>query len=83
MKFGIILQACRERAGYSQEKMAELLNRTQSCISRFEKDHKLPDIHTLMRWADLTNAREIVVCYMYGVDSISMIQTVLQVSGAA
>jgi len=81
MKFGAILQACRERAGFSQETMAELLHRSQSCISRYERDHKLPDIHTLMRWTDITNAKEVMVAYMYGMDGLGIMQNILQVIG--
>lgn len=82
MKFGAIMQACRERAGFSQEKLAELMNRSRSCISKFEKDHKVPDMPTMMRWADLTNAREVVIAYMYGLDGMTIMQQILQISGA-
>lgn len=83
MNFGAILIACRERAGFTQEKLAELLNLSRSCVSKFERNKKILDMNTLMQWADATNAREVVVAYMYGVDGISMIQHVLQISGAA
>lgn len=81
--FGAIMHACRERMGISQERMAELMDRTQSCISKFEKGKKVPDMQTLMRWADITNAREVIVAYMYGMDGISIMQNILNVSGVS
>ncbi|MEK3882385.1 helix-turn-helix transcriptional regulator [Paenibacillus sp. PL2-23] len=81
MGLGAVLHACRERAGYSQEKLAELLNLSRSCISKYEKNHKPVHAETLFRWADVTNAREVVVAYLYGLDGLSMIQSVLQVTG--
>jgi Predicted transcriptional regulators len=81
VELGAVLHACRERAGLSQEKLAEMLNRSRSCISKFEKNRKLIDAETLFKWADVTNAREVVVAYLYGLDGISMIQSVLQVTG--
>ena len=83
LDFGGILHACRERAGYSQEKMAEVLNLSRSCISKIEKNHKLPNIYTIMAWAEKTNTREVLVAYMYGLDGMSMLQNVMQVTGVA
>lgn len=79
--FGAIMQACRERVGFTQEYMAELMDRTQSCISKFEKGKKVPDMQTLMRWADVTNAKEVIVAYMYGMDGIAIAQNILNLSG--
>lgn len=81
MKFGAVLQACRERAGLSQEDMADKLNRSQSCISKFEKDRKTPDISTFIQWMNVTNAPEVAVAYIYGVEGITMIQSLLQLVG--
>lgn len=81
LELGAVLHACRERAGLSQEKLAEMLNRSRSCISKFEKNRKPVDAETLFKWADVTNAREVVVAYLYGLDGLSMIQSVLQVTG--
>jgi transcriptional regulator with XRE-family HTH domain len=56
LNFGSILHACRTRAGISQERLAELLNKSRSCISKYEQGHKLPDIQTFLAWLDRTNA---------------------------
>lgn len=81
MKFGSILQACRERAGLSQEEIAFRLNRSQSCISKYEKDHKVPDMNTFMQWINTTNAPEVAVAYIYGMDGINIIQQLLPLIG--
>ncbi|ADO57465.2 MULTISPECIES: helix-turn-helix domain-containing protein [Paenibacillus] len=81
MKFGAIMQACRVRAGLSQEEMAELLNRTQSCISKIENDHKIPDMTTLLRWVEVTGTREVLVAFLYGMDGLRMIQNIVTMIG--
>ncbi|ANY70438.1 transcriptional regulator [Paenibacillus sp. BIHB 4019] len=81
--FGAVLHACRERAGLSQEKLAELLNRSRSCISKFEKGHKLADMQTFLTWLDKTNAKDVGYALVGGTDPVTILQTILQVSGAA
>lgn len=79
LELGAVLHACRERAGLSQEALAGMLGRSRTCISKFEKNHKMPDINTIILWAEITNSREVIVAYIYGIDGLSMIQSVLQV----
>ncbi|WP_144940173.1 helix-turn-helix domain-containing protein [Paenibacillus sp. 32O-W] len=81
MKFGAIMRACRERAGLSQEEMAAHLHRTQSCISKLEQDHKVPDMPTMMAWMEVTGAREVLIAFLYGMDGLSIMQSLLQVFG--
>ena len=83
MKIGAILQACRERAKLTQEEMAARLNRTQSCISKIERDHKLPDLPTLIEWLNITNAKEVFVAYLYGLDGLTILQNILGMIGIA
>lgn len=77
MKFGAIMQACREKAGLTQEQMADRLNRTQSCISKYEKDRKIPDMTTMMQWMDATGTREVLIAFLYGMDGLSMLHNVV------
>ncbi|MBA2943185.1 helix-turn-helix transcriptional regulator [Paenibacillus sp. CGMCC 1.16610] len=77
MKFGAIMQACRERAGLSQEQLAEKLNRSRSCISKLENDRKVPDAPTLLSWADITNSKDVVVAFFCGMDGLSIMQNVM------
>lgn len=81
MKFGAIMQACRERAGFSQEKMAELLNRSRSCVSKFENDHKTPDMPTFLKWCEVTGGKEVLVAFLCGMDGLSIMQQILTVTG--
>lgn len=80
---GLLLQKCRQKAGLTQDQLAMKLNRTQSCISKFEKGHKLPDIFTIMDWARITSAQEAIAMFVMGTDVTTIIQTVLQMTGAA
>lgn len=82
MKFGAIMQACRERAGLSQEQLADKLHRTQACVSKFENDHKIPDMSTLVKWAEITGAREVIVAFLYGMDGLSILQNLIRIVGA-
>ncbi|BFH10669.1 helix-turn-helix domain-containing protein [Paenibacillus melissococcoides] len=81
MKFGAIMQACRERAGLSQEEMAARLNRTQSCISKLENDKKIPDMPTMLRWVEVTGAKEVLVAFFCGMDGMSIMQNVMSLIG--
>lgn len=81
MKIGAILQACRERAGFSQEEMAHRMNRTQPCISKFENDNKVPDASTFLDWFKHTNTQEVAVAFFMGVDGLTILQTLLPIIG--
>ncbi|MFD2614470.1 helix-turn-helix domain-containing protein [Paenibacillus gansuensis] len=86
MTTGALLKTFRERAGISQEKLAALLHRTQSCISKFEKNQKVLDIQTFVNWTKVTGNAEAGIAFLYGVDPASIIdsvQTVLQAVGVA
>lgn len=82
MKYGQILKACRERAGWSQLDMAFKLNRSQSCISKFETGRKTVDMPTFMQWIQLTNTPEVAVAMLYGIDGITIINQLLPIIGA-
>lgn len=81
LNVGPLLKACREKAGLSQEELAERLNRSQSCISRIEKGRKVPDINTFMSWINCTNAPEVAIAWIYGMDGITILQSILQLVG--
>lgn len=74
MKIGAFLQACRERAGLSQEEIADRLNMTQSTISRIEKNRVAATIDTVMDWVDTTESRELAVAYIFGMDSVRIME---------
>ncbi len=75
------MQACRERAGLTQEQMAEKLHRTQACISKYENDHKVPDMPTMLKWVEATGAKEVVVAFLCGMDGLSIMQQIMPFIG--
>lgn len=77
LNFGVVLQACRKKAGFSQEEMGDRLNLSQSAISKLETERKVPDMHTFMEWVRVTNAQEVAVAFLYGMDGITMIHQLL------
>ncbi|BBP90998.1 hypothetical protein BsIDN1_46160 [Bacillus safensis] len=56
----------------SQEKLAELLSRSRSCISKFENDQKMLDVPTYVRWMEATNAKEAMIATLCGVDPLAV-----------
>lgn len=83
MKFGAILQACRERKGMSQEELAARLHYSQSDISKIEGDHKMPSASTLIAWTEATSAKEVLVAFLCGFDGVSIMQQMLSVVGVS
>lgn len=82
---GALLQACRINSGISQEELAEQMNRSQTCISRFENDRKVPDLFTFMDWFKQTNTQEIGLklteLMMSGLDIATIVQALLPIVG--
>lgn len=81
MKFGSILRDCREYAGFSQEKIAEKLQRSRSCISKLENDKKILDAETLIKWTQVTSAPDVLVALLHGVDITTVAQNISQFLG--
>ncbi len=73
------MRAMRERKGYSQEDLAHQLNLSQSCVSKFENDRKTPDLTTFMLWAEQTCAKEVAIAFLYGIDGVTILQSIMQV----
>lgn len=81
LDLGAIMKASRVRAGLSQEEMAERIGYNQSDVSKFETELKMPAIPTFLRWFEVTNAKEVAVAYIMGMDGLSIMQSILQVVG--
>lgn len=79
MKLGAILKACRERAGFSQEELADKLYINQSDISKYENDVKEPTVTMFRAWTNNTQTQEVMVAFICGVDGLSIMQSVLDV----
>ncbi|MGG1637194.1 helix-turn-helix domain-containing protein [Paenibacillus sp. NRS-1760] len=78
-----LLKICREKAGISQDKLAAQMHRSQSDVSRYERGKQTIDITTFRDWTKITNHVEVGIAFLYGVDPATILQTILQVSGAA
>jgi len=78
---GAILRAVRVRAGLSQEELADRLNYSQSDISKFETGAKEPTASIFLRWLRETNAHEVAVAYFCGLDGLTIMQTILSMTG--
>ncbi|CAL8900243.1 helix-turn-helix domain-containing protein [Bacillus pumilus] len=76
MKLGVVLRKARVQAGISQEKLAEMLSRSRSCISKIENDMKVLDVPTYVRWMEATNAKEAMIATLCGIDPLAVTQQI-------
>uniref|UniRef100_UPI00370953A9 helix-turn-helix domain-containing protein n=1 Tax=Bacillus pumilus TaxID=1408 RepID=UPI00370953A9 len=76
MKLGVVLRKARVQAGISQEKLAEMLSRSRSCISKIENDQKVLDVPTYVRWMEVTNAKEAMIATLCGIDPLAVTQQI-------
>lgn len=53
MTFGEKLQALRQKAGMSQDTLAEKLNVSRQAVSRWERDETMPETEKVVALADL------------------------------
>jgi len=83
MDLGQVLRVCRKKAGLSQEKLAELLHMSRSCISKIETGAKEATAKVMIDWVKVTQTQEVLIAYLFGIDGISIIQNILQMTGAA
>ncbi|QII27150.1 helix-turn-helix transcriptional regulator [Bacillus altitudinis] len=73
---GVVLRKARVQAGISQEKLAEMLSRSRSCISKIENDQKVLDVPTYVRWMEATNAKEAMIATLCGIDPLTVTQQI-------
>lgn len=83
MTSGTFLKHCRKKAGISQSKLADLLHRNQSDISKLEKDRTSIDIATFRDWTKVTNQMEVGIAFLYGVDPSLIVDAVTQYTGVS
>lgn len=81
MKYGAILKACRQRSGLSQEELAFQLNMNQSDISKFENGSREPTLSIVQSWLSNTQAQEVLVAFLCGVDGLGIMQSIMQLIG--
>ncbi|MBO1005641.1 helix-turn-helix domain-containing protein [Pseudogracilibacillus auburnensis] len=80
-KYGGILRACRERKGLTQEELALEMNVNQSDISKYESGSKEPTLSIVQAWLSNTQATEVLVAFMCGVDGLNIMQSIMQLLG--
>lgn len=78
---GVIVKALRTRKGWSQEELAENVHMSRSAISKLENDQQTLDVPTLVRLIQITNAPEVAVAILCGMDGISIMQSILPFIG--
>ena|SRR5690554_400692 len=78
VKVGSILKACRERSGISQAELADKLFINQSDVSKIETDVKEPPVSLFQSWINQTQAQEVMVAYILGIDGITILQNLLE-----
>ncbi|MCA0923114.1 helix-turn-helix domain-containing protein [Bacillus safensis] len=76
LRLGVVLRKARLQAGISQEKLAEMLSRSRSCISKIENDQKVLDVPTYVRWMEATNAKEAMIATLCGIDPLAVTQQI-------
>ena len=81
VQIGGLIKALRQRRGWTQEELADKLYVSQSDISKFENDRMLPDLPTFFRIAHITNAPEVIVAFLYGLDGLQILQNLSAILG--
>lgn len=82
MKVGAILKACRTRAGFTQEELADRLFISQSDVSKYENDVMEPHLSTLQAWTSNTQTSEVLVAFLMGIDGLGIMQTILEMGSS-
>ncbi|WP_245415714.1 helix-turn-helix domain-containing protein [Alteribacter populi] len=78
MGIGSVLRMARKRKGISQEELADKLHCSMSAISKMENDKLKVDVPTFIQWAKHTNAQDIMIATLIGIDPV-VIQKVIEV----
>lgn len=78
---GVIVKALRTRKGWSQEELAEKVHMSRSAISKLETDQQTLDVPTLVRLVQVTNAPEVAVAILCGMDGIAIMQNLMTLIG--
>lgn len=74
MKYGAVLRAARERQGLSQDELAHRLHIQQADVSRIENNRKEPSMSLFRDWTVLTQAQDVMVAFICGMDGLTILQ---------
>lgn len=75
--YGEVLRTVRLCAGLSQEELAFRLNSNQASISKYENDRLSLDIAMFIAWLQLTEAEEVGVALLYGIDIPTILEEII------
>jgi transcriptional regulator with XRE-family HTH domain len=81
LKYGAALKACRDRIGMSQEQLADKLKLSRSTVSKLENDQQELSVRTLSEWVEVTNAKEVLVAFICGMDGLSFLNQIMPFLG--
>lgn len=81
MEYGAILRACRIRKGLSQEELADKLFINQSDVSKYENGVKEPSMSMFQDWAMHTQAQEVLIAFIVGMDGLTILSNLLSTIG--
>ncbi len=81
MDLGAVLRKARVSAGLSQEEIALRMLLPRSTISRLENNRTVLKAEDLIRWCQITQAQEVMIALLIGIDSTSIIQNISMLLG--
>lgn len=71
------LKQFREKAGFTQQYLADNLFKSRSAISKIENDEQEIDILTFVKWAQITNSEVQAAFILFGADVFAQATQVL------
>ena len=77
MSCGEFLKGCRTRMGYNQDQMANVLNLSQSDISKIEKDYKEPRTSIFRDWTVATQSMDLGIAFLYGTELLTVVPHII------
>ena len=73
---GNLIKSFRKRAKLTQEGFADLMNVTQSTVSRIEKNIVACEVNFLVKAAKVTNSEDIAAMSLFGISTEVLAQAV-------
>lgn len=73
LEHGKMLKLFRKKAKMTQEDIADELNITQSCVSKYESGRKVLDLSTFLKWINITNSEIPAAAMLFGMDTVNAV----------
>ncbi|QPA56272.1 helix-turn-helix domain-containing protein [Lysinibacillus sphaericus] len=78
LEHGKMLKIFRKKAKMTQEDIADELNITQSCVSKYESGRKTLDLSAFLKWCRITNCEVEAATFLFGPELCAQAITLLQ-----